>query len=128
MATCAHCGKENREGGLYCAACGCSLGGEGRPFARLVWQDEATREEKTYLISETERFVGRDTVNDIVVDDEQASARHVKLSFVDGAFQAADLGSKNGTFVNGERIEGARKLEDEDLVKIGRTIFKFSRD
>jgi predicted component of type VI protein secretion system len=36
---------------------------------------------------------------------------------------ATDLGSKNGTFVNGERVEGRRQLRNEDCLKVGRLVF-----
>ncbi len=126
MITCIHCGRQNKDGSLFCASCGCGLVEEGRPAVRLVWQDETTGEEKAYLLSDVERYVGRDAANDIVVDDEQVSSRHMKIVYEEEGFWVEELGSKNGTFVNGERVVGTRKLEDEDLVKVGQTIFKFT--
>ncbi|MDA0746426.1 MAG: FHA domain-containing protein [bacterium] len=128
MISCLHCGRDNRDDGLFCARCGCSLGGAKRPVARLVWMDETTGKEKVYLVSEADRFAGRDPLTDIVIGDEQASAKHVKISYREAAFHVADLGSRNGTFVNGERVTDTRRLEDEDLIKIGQTMFKFSTE
>jgi pSer/pThr/pTyr-binding forkhead associated (FHA) protein len=81
--------------------------------------------EQKYVVGEADRFVGRDSSNDIVLADDQVSVRHVKISFVGGEFRAADLGSSNGTYVNGEQIEGSRDLVDEDLLRIGTTIVRF---
>ncbi|MEA5110827.1 hypothetical protein SDC9_32924 [bioreactor metagenome] len=50
-------------------------------------------------------FVGRDSKNDIVVDQPAVSKTHAKITFVDkDKIQIEDVGSTNGTFVNGEKI------------------------
>ena len=64
--------------------------------------------------------LGRDAGNDIVVNDEAASARHAVLTFADGDWWVEDTGSTNGTVVNGTRIWQRERLHYGDLVSIGR--------
>lgn len=61
--------------------------------------------------------IGRDEQCQIVIPDRQVSRQHARLSFQDKAI-LEDLGSKNGTFVNTQRIEGTCILRDGDEVQI----------
>ena len=72
--------------------------------------------------------VGRSDDNTIMLDgDEFASGHHARIeSQLDGVW-ILDLGSTNGTFVNGERVEGRRQLHRGDLVQIGDTELRFER-
>jgi pSer/pThr/pTyr-binding forkhead associated (FHA) protein/S1-C subfamily serine protease len=66
--------------------------------------------------------IGRDPASDLRLDadrDLDVSARHAELRAVDGAWTLADLGSTNGTFVNGERVDGERRLRAGDVVSLG---------
>ncbi|GAC56096.1 hypothetical protein GOHSU_02_02450 [Gordonia hirsuta DSM 44140 = NBRC 16056] len=67
--------------------------------------------------------IGRTPDNDIVVADVLASRRHARLSSVGGALVIEDLGSVNGTFVNGHRITGRQQLAENDVVTIGNSDF-----
>jgi ABC-type multidrug transport system ATPase subunit len=62
--------------------------------------------------------IGRAVDNDLALDDLRASRRHAELARVGPAFQIRDLGSSNGTFVNGHRITTAA-IADGDFVGIG---------
>lgn len=70
--------------------------------------------------------IGRSEENVLVLDgDDYASARHARVeSGLDGTW-VIDLGSTNGTYVNGERIEGRRRLHVGDLLQIGDTELRF---
>lgn len=72
--------------------------------------------------------IGRGGRNDIALDDSAASRDHAVIVQQDGDFYIQDLGSANGTLVNGEEITRHR-LRDEDEVTVGRTAlrFKFTR-
>ncbi len=67
--------------------------------------------------------IGREA-DGLKLDDEEASRRHTKLRTVEGGLEAEDLGSLNGTWVNGARIEGVAKLAPGDVLKIGQTSFE----
>ena len=76
------------------------------------------------LVSE-ETLIGRSSKADIQVDQDSVSRHHAKIR-VDGArITVEDMGSTNGTIVNDEHIEDTLRLRNGDLLKIGRTIFKF---
>jgi hypothetical protein len=51
--------------------------------------------------------------------DKETSRKHSKISFESGGFIVEDLGSLNGTFINDERIDTPRHLEDGDVILIG---------
>ncbi|MHC4606564.1 MAG: sigma 54-interacting transcriptional regulator [Planctomycetota bacterium] len=78
----------------------------------------------TSIAVEEELFVGRDPGNDIPVNDDTASRHHARLQRVDRAHVIVDLGSNNGTFVNGERVT-ERVLAHGDQVLIGKTLFVY---
>ena len=61
--------------------------------------------------------------NDIVVSDAKVSRNHVQMVMDDnGNYSVVDLGSTNGTFVNGQRISGEVRLQPSDEVRIGQTV------
>ena len=70
--------------------------------------------------------VGRAPDNDLVLDDLLVSRHHAELrKRPDGGYEVADLGSQNGTFVNGRRI-AAQPLTDSDTIGIGHSTFRLS--
>jgi pSer/pThr/pTyr-binding forkhead associated (FHA) protein len=56
------------------------------------------------------------------VSDEHASSHHALFQFAHGLWYVEDLGSTNGTWLNGRRIYAAQRLKKGDKIKIGRTI------
>jgi len=60
----------------------------------------------TYPIFAERITIGRDPMSDIIFKDPEVSRRHVQFARVDDTYQVEDLGSTNGTFVNGERLSG----------------------
>jgi pSer/pThr/pTyr-binding forkhead associated (FHA) protein len=70
--------------------------------------------------------VGRGSQNDIGLgDDQYASARHARFEPRQDGVWLQDLGSSNGTFVNGTKLTHARKLAPGDVIRIGETDFRF---
>src|SRR3712207_4943798 len=68
--------------------------------------------------------LGRDPSSGIVLEDPEASRRHASVSFEGGNVTVEDLGSTNGTYVAGERIEGSRPLANGDRIRIGTTVLE----
>jgi pSer/pThr/pTyr-binding forkhead associated (FHA) protein len=66
--------------------------------------------------------IGREDGNDLVLDDTQASRRHARVAPADGGWTVEDLGSTNGTYLNGGRLSGTRRLTASDEIRIGRTV------
>ncbi|MCA9249234.1 MAG: FHA domain-containing protein, partial [Planctomycetales bacterium] len=70
-------------------------------------------------------LIGRDASNAIHLQDTEASRRHAELRRHEGAYTLTDLGSSNGTFVNGRRIE-SRELASGDRVQFGRSLLLYT--
>ena len=71
-----------------------------------------------------ETKIGRATDNDIVLGDSSVSRHHAAIESSNGSFRLRDLGSQNGTFVRGERINDA-PLRNGDAVRVGDASFTF---
>jgi len=70
--------------------------------------------------------LGRDLANDIVISDTFASSRHARIEQREGRFWIEDLGSKNGTLLNGARLAPYDPVPVHrcDIISIGQTRFK----
>jgi predicted component of type VI protein secretion system len=66
--------------------------------------------------------LGRDVSNDIVLGDAEVSRTHARLTRTPGGYVLEDLGSTNGSFVNGERLIAPRVLNPGDLIGFGETV------
>lgn len=71
--------------------------------------------------------VGRDAGNDVVLNDEAASAKHALISFADGEWWLEDAGSTNGTLLNGTRVWEKERVHYGDVVQIGRIALRLER-
>ena len=72
--------------------------------------------------------VGRASANDLALDgDEYASSRHARIEPRRDGIWVHDLGSTNGTYVNGARIDRPRRLAPGDVVRVGETDLRFER-
>ncbi|KOV28500.1 FHA domain-containing protein [Streptomyces sp. H021] len=68
--------------------------------------------------------IGRATDNDLVIDELDVSRRHAELrALADGTYEIADLGSHNGTYLNGAPVTGRAPLTEGDIVGIGHLAF-----
>jgi pSer/pThr/pTyr-binding forkhead associated (FHA) protein len=77
---------------------------------------------KTMVVPEGQHDLGRITDCWVTLDDELASRHHARLHLRGDVLELEDLGSRNGTFINGVRLEGRRTLVDGDRIRIGRQI------
>ena len=59
------------------------------------------------------------------IDDRFASSVHARVYSRGASYYVEDMGSTNGTFLNGGRLHGEAELSDLDLIKIGDTEFRF---
>lgn len=66
--------------------------------------------------------LGRDITNDIVINDREVSRHHLRFMRGIEGYTIEDLGSTNGTFINGKRVQGAQPLNNGDMVGLGETV------
>ncbi|MCI0711660.1 MAG: FHA domain-containing protein [Chloroflexi bacterium] len=66
--------------------------------------------------------LGRDIINDITISDPEVSRQHCHFIKSAEGYTLRDLGSTNGTFVNGERLEGDHPLKNGDRIGFGETV------
>lgn len=134
---CPQCHKENRPGDKFCEQCGFPLSGrspvgqEKNVAATMV--DSPSSE--AVLISADDPnqtfplgsrvVVGRLDSCDIPIHDKSVSREHARLSQLPGGYVVEDLGSTNGTLVNGEPITEAVILRSGDTVTFGSVDFRF---
>lgn len=71
--------------------------------------------------------LGRDVNNTIVVEDPFASAEHAVLSFRGRTWYVEDVGSTNGTYVNGGRVDGVAPIGFGDELQVGQVRFRLDR-
>ncbi len=76
----------------------------------------------SFMLEGDQLTIGRDATNDIVINDAEISRRHARLTFQGGKYVLEDLGSTNGTFVNGQRLAGPRVLKAGEVVSFGEQI------
>jgi pSer/pThr/pTyr-binding forkhead associated (FHA) protein len=97
------------------------------PRGRLVVQSSSVLEEGAeYELDAAQVTIGRGANNDLALtDDEFASARHARFEPRRDGVYVEDVGSTNGTFVNGIRLARERKLVPGDVVRIGETDLRF---
>jgi pSer/pThr/pTyr-binding forkhead associated (FHA) protein len=98
----------------------------GRPF--LVFADDDGRQRLLELPADRDRLtLGRGDACDVAVPwDREASRVHALLERLHEEWSVVDDGgSRNGSFVNGERLSGRRRLRDGDVLRIGRTLIVF---
>ncbi len=99
---------------------------ERRRAAFLVHRD-GDGEQQIVTLAEAAVWVGRrDTVGLSLAWDDQVSGVHAALEPTGGEWTLVDDGlSRNGSFVNGERVNGRRRLRDRDMLRFGRTVVAF---
>ena len=71
--------------------------------------------------------IGRDVNNSIVLDDEFVSTTHVALTYRGRAWYVEDVGSTNGTFVNGSRVDGLSPIAYGDEIQVGQVRLRLER-
>ena len=99
----------------------------GRVTGRLVVvKSPDLVEGRDFELDSAQLTIGRGGQNDITIrSDEYASARHARFEPRQDGVWVQDLGSTNGTYLNGARLERPRRLSDGDVVRIGETDLRY---
>lgn len=83
-------------------------------------------EGEDFELNSAQLTIGRGSQNDIAIaTDEYASARHARFEPRQDGVWVQDLGSTNGTYLNGTRLERPRRLSRGDIVRVGETDLRF---
>jgi len=70
--------------------------------------------------------IGRSRKNEICIKDKTLSRKHLQIYFENGIYYAKDLGSRNGSFLNGISIKSPAKLTNGDKIQIGKNTIIFT--
>lgn len=74
-----------------------------------------------YALNASSIVLGRSSEADILIDDTGVSRKHLEIRCEAGSNTAVDLGSTNGSFVDGHRVQGSTELHDGSSITMGRT-------
>ena len=99
-----------------------------KPNAFLVVRREDGFEEAIPLTPGTRCTLGRAPANRIVLRDDMCSREHAEVYADGGAWTVRDLGSLNGTHLNGEQLREEQRLRPRDEVRVGQTTLLFTPD
>ncbi|CAN5730344.1 FHA domain-containing protein [soil metagenome] len=103
--------------------------GAGRPLGRLivVASTEGRPEAGSSIPLDAINSIGRDVNNSIVIDDSFVSAEHTLLTFRGRAWYVEDRGSTNGTWLNGQRVDGLLPMGYGDEIQVGQVRLRLER-
>jgi pSer/pThr/pTyr-binding forkhead associated (FHA) protein len=87
---------------------------------------EGPMKDQTFDFKQKAVFIGRSSLNDIQINDINISRRHLKIFKIGESFSIEDLGSANGTLLNGEMITPGKSYEvtERDTIVIGNTVIQ----
>lgn len=77
---------------------------------------------KAFELDQAVVSIGRDYSNDIVINDVEVSRKHARLTIQNDGYILEDLGSTNGTFVNGQRLLGPHLLRPGEIIAFGEKV------
>jgi hypothetical protein len=109
------------------AAAGVQASRPGPATGRLVVVKSADLQDgEGFELNSAQLTIGRGNQNDIsIATDEYASARHARFEPRQDGVWVQDLGSTNGTFLNGTRLDRPRRLAQGDIVRVGETDLRY---
>jgi FHA domain-containing protein len=91
----------------------------GKPF--LHWRDRGRHEFQIRLLTSDRVTVGRRGEHDVLLADDEVSRLHAVLEHVGGDWVLVDQNSRNGSYINGSRVNTRQVLHDGDRMCFGRT-------
>ncbi len=147
---CRRCGHDNEAGANFCSSCGATLGDGDEATASLGLLEDRQELEvelgallddlaadmgmlvvrrgpnagSTYALDAETTSIGRHPDSDLFLDDVTVSRRHAVVTRTATGYEISDVGSLNGTYLNGERIDSAA-VTDMAEVQIGRFVLTF---
>jgi pSer/pThr/pTyr-binding forkhead associated (FHA) protein len=95
----------------------------GRPF--LIAERGGGLSSGASFAVDTSATIGRSPQTDIPIEDQFASGRHARIYERGGQLYVEDMGSTNGTYLNGRRLGSREQLRVDDRIRIGDTEFRY---
>jgi pSer/pThr/pTyr-binding forkhead associated (FHA) protein len=96
-------------------------------IAKISWEDPSTQTRHEFVLMEgATASIGRSEKNDIQIAERHVSRQHAVITFRDGVFMIADMGSANGTFVNDRRLIEPFPLTHGDVIRLYVPVLDFS--
>lgn len=142
---CSNCGHHNQIGANFCSSCGQAIEREPNEPATITFSLDPDADEQIsvqlpsptsggmlvvtrgpntgaeFVLEHVITSAGRHPDSDIFLDDVTVSRRHAELErTADGDVVVRDVGSLNGTYLNGERIEGDLAISTGDELQVGK--------
>lgn len=99
--------------------------GQRRDCLVVVYHKEKDQQGKRLELQSGSVRIGREDDNDLVLLDEGVSRRHARVERNGDAWLLMDVGSRNGTLLNGQPVSGVKRLKNGDLLKLGGVIVKY---
>ena len=93
---------------------------EGR---RVVFVRSESQQGREFEVNDVV-VLGRSDETDVVLDDPYASEYHMRLVSQENGIMLHDLGSTNGTYVNGRRVSAPTELKRGDTIQVGKTVIE----
>jgi hypothetical protein len=125
---CPVCSTPQRPGAKFCSHCGANIKLPARENLatrpHFVSVTPEGQERIAYILNDNEIMIGRTLNNSFVIEHPSVSKRHARIVIEDNDYSLYDLGSSNGTFVNGKRIKET-KLQDGCEVRFGRAHYVY---
>lgn len=134
---CPGCGHHNEIGANFCSLCGAvlaepelevhtesvpSLGVDDLEDPPILVVVRGSNAGSRFALTSSVVKIGRHPESEIFLDDVTVSRRHAEVRRTAGGYSVVDVGSLNGTYVNGSRVE-ATELREADQLQVGK--FKF---
>jgi len=140
---CTHCGHPNRDDARFCAECGSALQDDATLTLPPIEHDDEPHDEfpfphdelktgqalllvkrgqtagSTFLLADDVSSAGRNTDSAVFLDDVTVSRKHAVFERRNDGWFVRDVGSLNGTYVNGEQVDET-KLASGDEVQVGK--------
>jgi hypothetical protein len=121
---CPHCQHLNKQDDNFCTHCGLKLIFTNDACAKLcILSGEPMG--ATFLLRQGRTTIGHDCGNIIVIGDEHISNKHAIITYESGGYWIEDRQSKNGVYLNGNRVRDRQLLVEGSVIKMGETVFKF---
>ncbi len=133
MPNCARCGRQMRDGAKFCSVCGATVSAAlavATPGTLALSQDDAAAfllfpDGRRHVIHPSGAIIGRAAGCDIVLPNDSVSTRHAEIARGDVGYVLRDLGSRNGTWLNRQRLSGVQPLNSGDEIAFGEVLCAF---